>query len=297
MRKSKALPKIKAVFLFILTGSLLVFFISFIIFSKSAHEVASMSSLLTKSADKSNVNDKMSIKNNGLCFFEGWCGTHIRSPLFPFIKLKKIIEVGISCGNEDSLDSKLPKYEERVLLTDSLWNQYWTLDRGCRTAGEPYSDTFYGPFKINPRMKGNISDNPCENDKKVIFFKMEDATTYPEIACGYLPRLEDPFYAIDGNSLAKLKKIKYLYLANSLQERLPSQIGELTELEEIYLNYNNLTALPEEMINLKKLKLVDLTGNMVSLNEQKKIKIMLPWVKVVFDKQRNSDGNSVQFEN
>jgi Leucine-rich repeat (LRR) protein len=39
---------------------------------------------------------------------------------------------------------------------------------------------------------------------------------------------------------------------------LESDISQLVNLEKLYLNYNNLTTLPESIGNLEKLKLLDI---------------------------------------
>ncbi|MFC1727769.1 hypothetical protein ACFL0Y_04565 [Patescibacteria group bacterium] len=296
MKINKKLSKIKLVLLLLLTSVLLIYFLFFLIYSKRAHEVSGINFLLTINPGQGSQNDSMSLRHDTPCFFQGWCGSRVRSPLFPFKKLKKVIEVGVSCRDGGDLHSKRPKLEERILLKDPIWSLYWILDRGCRSLGEPYADTIFGPFKINHRAKSYLSDMPCNNERAVIFYKMEDAIKYPEIACGYFPRY-DSYYSIDGDSLAKLKYLKYLYLANFLLNELPKEIGELAELEEVYLHYNGLMTLPAEMSRLNKLKLVDLTGNKISLSEQENIKIMLSGVKLIFDKQRDSSGNYVQVEN
>lgn len=63
---------------------------------------------------------------------------------------------------------------------------------------------------------------------------------------------------------ARLKKAKILDLSNNDITILPSQIGDLSELEHLDLSYNYLKELPQEIGKLTKLKTLLLTKNEIN---------------------------------
>ena len=52
-----------------------------------------------------------------------------------------------------------------------------------------------------------------------------------------------------------------MYLSDNLIEELPSNIGNITELENLFLSGNRLKELPKTIVNLKKLKWLSLVDN------------------------------------
>lgn len=75
----------------------------------------------------------------------------------------------------------------------------------------------------------------------------------------------------------KLKDTKILDLSHNNLKSLPSEIGELVKLEELYVNYNSLTgALPAEIRKLELLRKLDasdnkLTGIPAEIGQMKKL--------------------------
>ena len=61
-----------------------------------------------------------------------------------------------------------------------------------------------------------------------------------------------------------ISKTTKLDLYSSSIYSLESNIGQLVNLEKLYLNYNNLTTLPESIGNLEKLKLLDIPSNQLT---------------------------------
>lgn len=61
--------------------------------------------------------------------------------------------------------------------------------------------------------------------------------------------------------ICKLKYVKRLYLNENKLYKLPSEIGNLINLQRLWLYNNNLTSLPVEIGKLKYLKFLDLTDN------------------------------------
>ncbi len=65
-----------------------------------------------------------------------------------------------------------------------------------------------------------------------------------------------------GRDILSRKKATKLVLSNNLLKSLPSEIGQLTEIEELYLDYNMLTgALPAEIRQMTKLKKLSASNN------------------------------------
>lgn len=112
----------------------------------------------------------------------------------------------------------------------------------------------------------------------------------------------------------KITVFPYLQILNLSNNRIPSvpkEIGNLIYLRELILNQNELTYLPKEISNLKKLTFLDVWGNdigflppeiellsetlkeidmrviLMSLDEHKKIKELLPNTKIHFSKSCN----------
>ncbi|EMM78569.1 leucine rich repeat protein [Leptospira santarosai str. 2000030832] len=80
--------------------------------------------------------------------------------------------------------------------------------------------------------------------------------------------------------------VQYLYLeasegGNQLTT-LPEEIGNLQNLQTLNLNNNQLTTLPKEIGKLQKLKWLDLSGNPSLIDQEEKIRKLLPNVNLYF---------------
>lgn len=62
-------------------------------------------------------------------------------------------------------------------------------------------------------------------------------------------------------SIGKFKRLKKLNLWNNEIQKLPDEIGDLENLEKLYLSYNDITELPKTMCKLKKLKEFYISNN------------------------------------
>jgi Leucine-rich repeat (LRR) protein len=67
---------------------------------------------------------------------------------------------------------------------------------------------------------------------------------------------------------------KKLNLTNNLLESLPTEIGALKDLEELFLLRNKLTALPPEIKNMKKLRILGIGDNPCSDTPEKQAAIV-----------------------
>lgn len=77
-------------------------------------------------------------------------------------------------------------------------------------------------------------------------------------------------------ALKEPEKVCYLDLSNNNLTELPPQVLQFNNLHSLYLNNNKLKTLPEGIKSLKQLKLIDLTGNPIRLEEVEKIRELLP---------------------
>ncbi len=64
--------------------------------------------------------------------------------------------------------------------------------------------------------------------------------------------------------------------------QLPSQIGELKNLQTLDLTYNQLTILPVKIANLTALQTLNLQGNPISEQEIAKIRQYLPKCSIIY---------------
>ena len=105
--------------------------------------------------------------------------------------------------------------------------------------------------------------------------------------------------------------LQELDFSNNKISSIPKELGELIELKKLIVNQNDLTSLPPEISNLKKLIFLDVWGNdigflppeieslketlkeidmrviLMSNEEHKKIKELLPETKIHFSKSCN----------
>jgi len=74
--------------------------------------------------------------------------------------------------------------------------------------------------------------------------------------------------SLEGVSWAELKQLGTLSAANNLLEAIPEAVGTRAEsLEYLELSENKITAIPTEICDLKKLKLLAVTGNPIKDNK------------------------------
>ena len=72
---------------------------------------------------------------------------------------------------------------------------------------------------------------------------------------------QTPKHILDKIQEAKEKQSKRLSLYREQLSKIPSEVFELDNLEELDLRYNQLTFVPSEIQALKNLKLLDLRSN------------------------------------
>ena len=142
------------------------------------------------------------------------------------------------------------------------------------------------------------------------FNSLEEALKYPENVIHLkLKRKKIKNFPLE---ILKLKNLKILDLSNNQIKELPLGIEKLLNLEELILNKNNIETLPNTIGNMSTLKRIDLWRNeidtfpetisslsnlisldlrgiLISIEKQKKIKKMLPFTKVYFDRSCNCD--------
>lgn len=76
--------------------------------------------------------------------------------------------------------------------------------------------------------------------------------------------------------IGDLSQLRYLSLNGNQLKKLPESIGNLTNLTHLSLDGNLLKKLPDSIRNLKKLKYLSIAKNLITFEEQKKIKALLP---------------------
>ena len=85
-------------------------------------------------------------------------------------------------------------------------------------------------------------------------------------------------------ALREPDEVYYLDLSNKNLAQVPSDILRFHSLKSLYLNFNKLTDLPEDITELKNLETIDLTGNPVAVKDSaglKKIIQLRPDIKVL----------------
>lgn len=79
-----------------------------------------------------------------------------------------------------------------------------------------------------------------------------------------------------------LTNLKEINLASNDIEYLPDEIGRLTNLIGLNLEYNPIEHLPDSIQYLKKLEVLDIDETLISENEFKRIKKLLPHCHIWF---------------
>jgi Leucine-rich repeat (LRR) protein len=81
----------------------------------------------------------------------------------------------------------------------------------------------------------------------------------------------------------ELKLLAYVDLSNNNFAEFPVVLLELTELYDIDLSGNKIKTIPENITVLRKLISLDLRNNPISVEEQERIRQLLPDVRVYFN--------------
>ena len=97
-----------------------------------------------------------------------------------------------------------------------------------------------------------------------------------------------PFYVNSfEDALKNVDRTTGLFVCDKKLMTVPVEIGTLTKLEALDLSENNLTLLPNEIKKLTALKELILVNNNFSINEQTRIKQLMPSTKIAFVPQKN----------
>ncbi len=84
------------------------------------------------------------------------------------------------------------------------------------------------------------------------------------------------------SDIGKLNNLKTLMLNNNQITELPREITQLSQLELLLLSNNDVSKMPENLAALTNLKTLILTGCVIPLEEQDRIKKALPNCKIYF---------------
>ncbi|AGS80636.1 leucine rich repeat protein [Leptospira phage vB_LnoZ_CZ214-LE1] len=80
--------------------------------------------------------------------------------------------------------------------------------------------------------------------------------------------------------IGQLKNLQELYLSDNQLATLPKEIGQLKNLQELDLHNNQLATLPKEIGQLKNLQALGLINNQLSSKEKERIRKFLPKCKI-----------------
>jgi Leucine-rich repeat (LRR) protein len=76
--------------------------------------------------------------------------------------------------------------------------------------------------------------------------------------------------------IVKLTNLRILNVENNRLTSLPAEISQLKNLQEIRANNNRMTSLPNEIGMMTHLKLLDISGNSISVDQVNQLKSNLP---------------------
>lgn len=82
-------------------------------------------------------------------------------------------------------------------------------------------------------------------------------------------------------ALKEPNKVCYLDLSRKNLAELPKEVLQFENLKDLYLNFNKLTTLSEDIKNLKNLTSIDLTGNPITIEETNRIRSLLPKIDIL----------------
>lgn len=98
-------------------------------------------------------------------------------------------------------------------------------------------------------------------------------------------------FRIDHNNLQgslaaeirQLSQLKILDASHNSMTGIPAEIGQLTKLQTLDYSYNKINSLPNELSNLKNnLKTLNLSGNPLTQNQIRNLKVSLPNTTIIF---------------
>lgn len=135
-------------------------------------------------------------------------------------------------------------------------------------------------LKYIPKSIGNL-----KTLEELELFRSSIQNIPPEI--GSLTQLTDlrissNNISIFHNEWGNLKNLKRLEISEQKLDELPKFVLELVELEYLKIS-GNLTSLPDEISNLKKLKKLDCTFNNIDSIQRQHINDLLPNTKIEFE--------------
>jgi leucine-rich repeat protein SHOC2 len=173
----------------------------------------------------------------------------------------KITSLPKSIGQMDSLLSLMLYQNEVRELPKEIFNAKNLI----------YLDFYYNHIKEIPEEIGNLQN--LEN----LYASFNELSELPK-SMESLTKL-DRIYFHDNNltylpDLGNLKELKILHLHNNQFTILPEWIYDFQKLEELTLSYNPLPTISDKLLQLPKLKLVELTGFTLVENGSKADKLL-----------------------
>ena len=83
-------------------------------------------------------------------------------------------------------------------------------------------------------------------------------------------------------TIQKLTHLRKFEMNFNALTYIPLQIGSLTNITEMDLRYNHLYVMPTEIHFLTKLRILNLSGNVISYTERRRIQNLLPNCKITY---------------
>lgn len=87
---------------------------------------------------------------------------------------------------------------------------------------------------------------------------------------------ENKTYRSLEDALKEPNYVCYLDLSKKGLTELPPEVLQFPKLKSLYLNFNKIVTLPDEIVKLQDLTSIDLTGNPISFEEIQRLRKLLP---------------------